>query len=184
MIPALSKLPGGIMRCLSLRSLSLLALITTVACGGGNRSGFLGLGDEEEEPSDTKDTQSGELPPSGSFGENSGGLELDPKNTTVIIDTATNPSTPGSVSYKVKAAGQDVTSAAKFTVEDGALGSFNGATFTTTGKLPGTAIGVSTLVQASTKEGIAAGRVTIVQLRKTGDQRDFFFIVPHMKEPS
>ena len=172
------------MRALSLRSLSLLALITAVGCGGGNRSGFLGLGEDDEptEPAE-KDTQSGELP-GGGFGESSGGVELEPKNTTVIIDTATNPATPGAVTYKVTAGGADVTGTASFTVEDSALGSFNGATFTTAAKLPGTAIGMSTLVQATTKDGVAAGRVTIVQLRKTGDQRDFFFIVPYQKDPS
>src|SRR5215207_2543116 len=139
MIPPRQML-GGIMRSLSLRSLSLLAVITAVGCGGAGRSGFLGLEEEDEPTEPTKDTQSGELP-GGGFGQNSGGVEIDPKNATVIIDTATNPATPGAVTYKVMAGGQDVTGTAAFTVEDGKLGAFAGPTFTTTSKLPGTAIG-------------------------------------------
>lgn len=159
-----------------------LVLAVTAGCGdGGIRAGFE---DDEQptEPSEGDETNSG---PGGSFGgQAAGDVELDPKNTTIIIDTATNPITPGSITYKVKSKGQDATADATLAVDDASLGKFNGATFTSTDKLPNGALGVSTTVQATTKDGAGLGRLTIVQLRKTGAQRDFFFIVPYGGDPS
>lgn len=159
-----------------------LILALAAGCGGGGlRAAF--EDEQEQNATDPGDQQSSSGSP-GFGGSATGDVVLDPKNTTVIIDTATNPATPGSVVYKVLAKGNDVSSAATFALEDPSLGSFNGTTFTSAGKLPGTTLGVSTTVQATTKEGVGLGRLTIVQLRKTGDQRDFFFIVPYGEDPT
>lgn len=161
-----------------------LALVVAAGCGGGgSRAGF-----DEEDLDSTDPTGDGEgssSSSSGSFGgQPIGDVVLDPKNTTVIIDTATSPATPGSVAYKVLAKGNDVSAGATLTVDDPSLGTFNGTTFTSAAKLPGSSLGVSTTVQATTPEGVALGRLTIVQLRKTGPQRDFFFIVPYGEDPT
>lgn len=159
-----------------------LVLAVTAGCGeGGIRAAFE---DDEEATEPTNDEQSSNGP-GGSFGGQAAGeVELDPKNTTIIIDTATNPITKGSITYKVKSKGQDATASATLAVDDAALGTFTGATFTTADKLPDGKLGVSTTIQATTKDGVGLGRLTIVQLRKTGAQRDFFFIVPYGGDPS
>lgn len=165
------------------RSLLVAGIVlgVVVGCGGTERSGFT----DEQEAVANDPTESG----GGSFGgQAASSVVLDPKNTTVVIDTATNPPTPGSVTYKVlRQTGQgtqDITQGAKLALDDPALGSFSGATFTSVGKLPGTAMGLSTTVQATTESGSALGTLTVVQLRKTGKQRDFFFIVPFNEDPS
>lgn len=161
-----------------------LVLGVLAACGGGGgREGFDENGDPIPDPNagttGESDTQS------GSFGgpASTGGVTLDPKNTTVIIDSATNPATPGSVAYKVLKAGKDLTGTATFTMKDTSLGSFSGATFKSIAALPAGVMGKSTTVSAATAEGSALGTLTVVQLRKTGPQRDFFFIVPFGEDP-
>lgn len=158
-----------------------LVLALAAGCGGGGlRTAFEDEEQNATEPSN--DQQSSSTP--GFGGTATGDVVLDPKNTTVIIDTATKPATPGSVVYKVLAKGNDVSSSATFALDDPSLGTFNGTTFTSAAALPNGALGKSTTVQATTKEGVGLGRLTIVQLRKTGDQRDFFFIVPYGGDPS
>lgn len=182
------------MSLLRLRSVSLFvvpalaSLAALVACGSsGNRS--FDAEQQENAPTEPTDGTPGSSTPEPGFGKQaSGALTLDPKNTTVVIDTATAPATPGSVAFKVlqkTASGDaDVTSKATFSLDDATLGTFAGATFTSVGKLPGTALGMSTRVQATSDVGTALGTLTVVQLRKTGAQRDFFFIVPYAEDPS
>jgi hypothetical protein len=160
-----------------------LAFAVAVGCGGGGRSGF------DDTPQDTNANQpsgsSGDQGSSGTFGgQITPGLELDPKNTTVIIDSATTPVTPGAITYKLVASGADVTAGATFTLKDPSLGTFNGATFTSLASLPAGTLGKSTTVTANAKQGQALGTLTVVQLRKTGPQRDFFFVVPYGGDPS
>ncbi len=174
------------MSLLSRRSLLVLASLgLTIACGSSPR-GFVA---EQENASTDPGADDSNAEPGPTFGpQTSGGLELDPKNTTVIIDTATTPATPGSVTFRVlrksPSGDEDVTATSAFTLDDAALGAFTGATFTSTGKLPGAALGMSTRVKASSDAGSALGTLTVVQLRKTGPQRDFFFVVPFAEEPS
>jgi hypothetical protein len=160
------------------------ALVIAMApgCGSsGPRSGF----SEEEQTSPTDPNLDDTPGPSGGFG---GGatqnIVIDPKNTTVIIDTATAPATPGSAAFKVLDNGQDITSSATFTLKDPSLGSFNGATFTSVAALPAGVLGKSTTVNVQTAKGSALGTLTVVQLRKTGTQRDFFFVVPYGEDPT
>jgi len=119
-------------------------------------------------------------------------LEVVPSNETVFIDTAKGiPGAPAVLTYKVilhKEDGTtaDVSATTSFTLEDPTLGTFAGPTFTSVDTLPGTGavIGVTTVVKASngTKQG--AANLTVVQLRKTGDKRDFFFLEPYNGAPS
>lgn len=148
---------------------------TAFGCGDGRSSGF-GEGTSDQTSTD----------PSGDpgFGGNAGAVRLEPFNATVIIDTATNPPTPGSLTYKALAGTNDLTTASTFSVANASLGSFNGATFFSVDKLPDGTLGVSTDVTARTPRGDANGRLTVVQLRKTGEQRDFFFVVPFQEAPS
>lgn len=168
-------------------SLLLGGLVFVItACGSSaGRNGFddsAGTDTNANQPGDNGST-SGD-PGSGTFGgQVTPGLAIDPKNVTVIIDSATNPTTPGSVTYKLVANGADVTAGAKWTLKDGSLGTFAGATFTSVGALPAGTLGKSTTVTADTTAGQALGTLTVVQLRKTGPQRDFFFVVPFGADP-
>jgi hypothetical protein len=82
------------------------------------------------------------------------------------------------VTYTVTKDGADITPSAAFTLKDGSLGAFSGATFKSVAALPAGVLGKSTTVQVQTDKGQALGTLTVVQLRKTGEQRDFFFVVP------
>lgn len=159
-------------------ALAVGVVAVAAACGGGEEAGEAG-------------TESGLAtePEPGSFGTGSNaGLTLDPKNTTVVIDTATVPPTRGSATFRVvrKTAGgeRDVTGASTFTLDDPTLGAFTGETFTSTDSLPASVRGRSTRVVASSAAGSAQGTLTVVALRKTGPQRDFFFVVPYREAPS
>jgi hypothetical protein len=162
-----------------------LAVFTSaaMACGGGNaRSGF---GEEEQIAATDPSGEGASGGPVGGFGGDAAqNVTLEPKNTTVIIDTATTPITPGSAAFKVTKNGADITAGATFTLKDSSLGAFNGATFTSVGSLPAGVLGKSTTVQVQTDKGQALGTITVVQLRKTGPSRDFFFVVPYGEDPA
>jgi hypothetical protein len=161
-----------------------LALVIAAGCGGGStRSGF----DSSQDPNSSNASSGGTSGTSGSGGF--GGMAtdsvtLDPKNTTVIIDSATNPVTPGKQIFKISKDGTDITGGATFTLKDTTLGSFNGSTFTSIPSLPAGTLGKSSTFQVQTSQGQALGTITVVQLRKTGDSRDFFFVVPYQDAPS
>jgi hypothetical protein len=171
-----------------MRSTSSLLLgglvVVLAACGSGNGRGAFDTTQDEQKTEPTGGDPSAD--PSGSFGTGGAqpGLAIDPKNTTVVIDTAASPTAPGTAVFKLVANGKDVTSGATFSLKDPSLGSFNGATFTSIASLPAGTLGKSTYVVAQSPEGQALGTLTVVQLRKTGDQRDFFFVVPYNEDPS
>jgi hypothetical protein len=160
-----------------------LALLLAMAAGCGSSGGRSGFG-EDEQTSATDPTGNGADGPSGFGGDGAQSLVLDPKNTTVVIDSATAPATPGTAAFKVLNGGQDITPTATFTLKDPSLGAFNGATFTSVAALPAGVLGKSTTVQVQTDKGSALGTLTVVQLRKSGPQRDFFFVVPYGDDPS
>jgi hypothetical protein len=163
-------------------SLALFVAANAAGCGGGSgRSGF--QEQEAVEGTDPNGDPNGD-PGTGFGGDPAANLTMEPKNTTVIIDMATSPATPGSVAYKLVKNGADVTGGATFTLKDASLGAFNGSTFTSIAALPAGVMGKSTTVQAQTDKGSALGTLTVVQLRKTGAQRDFFFVVPYGEDPA
>ena len=158
-----------------------LALVIAVGCGSKvPRNGF----NEDESNTDPAPEQGLDGANKAFGGDATKNLVLDPLNATVIIDIAVTPLVPGSVVYKVSKTGQDVTAGAQFTLKDPSLGSFSGPKFTSVGSLPAGVLGKSTTVQAQTPEGQALGTLTVVALRKTGAQRDFFFVVPYNENPT
>ena len=129
------------MQLSTLRSLGIVTgILVAIGCGS-SRSSF----DEPEQtaaPPTPKGSSSGGDDTSGGFGGDvSGDVALDPKNVTVIIDSATNPVTPGTVTYKVTSKGSDASATATFTLEDSTLGTFAGSTFTSADALPGDKLG-------------------------------------------
>ncbi len=166
------------------RSGFALALVMAAGCSSGDkRSGF--DNSQTQTNSATDPNAPGGSGTSGGFGGSStAGVTLDPKNVTVIIDSATTPATPGSAAFKVTKNGADVTGGAVFTLQDGSLGTFAGPAFTSVAALPAGVMGKSTTVKVESSAGQALGTLTVVQLRKTGAQRDFFFIVPYGEAPS
>ncbi len=176
------------MRLSTLRSLAVATgtlVGAAIGCGASSRSGFEGDGQATEATAPNDPASGGGDNTSGGFGGTAtGNVELDPKNTTVVIDSATNPVTPGVVTYKVLSKGSDASAVAKLELEDPALGTFDGPKLTTSDALPADKLGVSTMVKATTPDGSGLARLTIVKLRKTGPQRDFFFVVPYQQAPS
>ena len=166
------------------RSGFALALVMAAGCSSGDkRSGF--DNSQTQTNAATDPNAPGGSGTSGGFGGSStAGVTLDPKNVTVIIDSATTPATPGSAAFKVTKNGADVTGGAVFTLQDGSLGTFAGPAFTSVAALPAGVMGKSTTVKVESSAGQALGTLTVVQLRKTGAQRDFFFIVPYGEAPS
>lgn len=159
--------------------LSVAAIL--LGCGSSDaRTAF-----EEAEAKAATDPTQGDTTGDPSFGGSPvETVVLEPKNTTVIIDSATTPATAGTAAFKVTKNGADITPGAKFTLKDASLGTFNGATFTSVASLPAGVLGKSTTVQVQSDKGQALGTLTVVQLRKTGPQRDFFFVVPYGEDPS
>jgi hypothetical protein len=158
-------------------------VVVLVACGSSARDSF-----DTQQDNATTDPAAGANngdPASGTFGQGGAtpGLVMTPKNATVIIDTAVNPTTPGTAAFTIMANGKDITAGATFTLKDPSLGTFSGSTFTSVASLPAGTLGKSTYVSAETSAGQALGSLTVVQLRKTGDQRDFFFVVPYNDNP-
>ena len=116
-------------------------------------------------------------------------LQLTPANATVYIDTATSPATPATVTYKgviTDSSGTptDVSTSMTMSLDDATLGTFTGNVFKSIAKLPGTALGVTTIVHGTSGGKTGSANLTIVQLRKTGDKRDFFFLEPYKAAPS
>ncbi len=118
-------------------------------------------------------------------------MTLTPTNATVYIDTATTPPTAGKLSFtailnKQDGTTADVSSSLVLTLEDPSLGTFAGPDFTSVGSLPGSTQVATTIVHASDPvDGkTALANLTVVQIRKSGTQRDFFFVMPYNAAPS
>ena len=168
---------------------SASVLSAAVACGGASsRSGGTFEDPEGDPNAPASGTAGADAGASPAFGGSTSALTLAPKNTTVVIDLATTPATPGAVTYKVSqktpTGTTDLTAGATFQVSDASLGAFAGAKFTSAGSLPAGTLGKSAQVTAHTNAGTGYGTLTVVQLRKTGPQRDFFFVVPYEADPA
>jgi hypothetical protein len=120
-------------------------------------------------------------------------IVLDPGNATIYIDTAHSPPLPATQTYIAKlqlpSGGQkDVSTEVVLSIDDPALGTFSGPQFTSAPTLPGVPAGqvggVTTLVHATAEDKGGTAALTIVQLRKSGDHRDFYFEVPYKSAPS
>lgn len=116
------------------------------------------------------------------------GIELTPSNAVLTIDTATSPPTKGIITYKVTlnaddGTTKDVSATAKLSLDDPSVGGFAGATFTSVDTLPGGKTALTTIVRAEAEGKSGAANLTIIQLRKSGASKDFFFTVPYMGPP-
>ena len=166
----------------------VLALGFAAACGGSERPTL--FDDPSASPSGnpfgTVDSGPGTGPGFGDGTEN--GLAIDPSNAVVFIDTATNPPTPAKQTFRVvrkSAQGdKDVTAGATFEIEKPELGRFTGATFESVATLPPDPPGVTTSITVRADGGSAGGKITVVPLRRSTDQRDFFFVVPYNEAPN
>ncbi len=114
-------------------------------------------------------------------------IDLAPTNTTIFIDTTTTPPTPATLTYKATlndGTGTDVTGEVAMSLDNTALGSFKGATFTSGTSLPGGVLGVSTLVHGTARGKTGSANLTVIALRKSGEHRDFYFLEPYGGSPS
>lgn len=164
----------------------VLSLAASFACGSSERDAIF---DPNQNPAVPPGT-SPEGGPAGPVfgGENTNGLQLDPVNAVVFIDTSTNPPTPATQAFKVirkdPAGDRDVTAGATFTLERPELGSFNGATFQSVATLPAGPLGQTTGVTVKADGGSTGGKLTIVALRRGSENRDFFFVEPYNEAPT
>jgi hypothetical protein len=116
------------------------------------------------------------------------GLELQPSNAVITIDTTTMPPTAAKLTYKAilnrdDGSTSDVSASAAYSLDDTTLGTFAGPTFTSVTTLPGGKTGVTTVVHATADGKSGAANLTIIALRKSGEKKDFFFTVPYMAPP-
>ncbi len=112
-------------------------------------------------------------------------IRIEPANAVVKIDVTGGTPAPGKQAFKaLELQGDkevDVSATTAFEVVDTTLGSFAGNTFTSTTALPAGVRGKSTTIRGEPGKGVA--NVTVIALRTSGDQRDFFFTVPYQKDP-
>ncbi|MBL9109775.1 MAG: VWA domain-containing protein, partial [Myxococcales bacterium] len=164
----------------------VLSLAASFACGSSERDAIF---DPNQNPAVPPGTSPDGGPAGPVFGgENTNGLQLDPVNAVVFIDTSTNPPTPATQAFKVirkdPAGDRDVTAGATFTLERPELGAFNGATFTSVATLPAGPLGQTTGVTVKADGGSTGGKLTIVALRRGSENRDFFFVEPFNEAPT
>lgn len=189
------------MRALHFSSFVLASLVSGVfvaGCTAANDKGTEALGDTGTGGDETATDGGGETSIDLDVGTDGGlvteELKLDPLNAVVYIDLGKTPVVGGKQDFKATlSSGADVTSGTTFSVDDAALGSFGGATFTSVTDLGKDASGADVLGKTSIVTGIASdgkkgqAKITVVKLRKTEDPttsaRDFFFTVPYKGTP-
>ncbi len=112
-------------------------------------------------------------------------ITITPPNAVVKIDLSGGAPIPGKQEFKaIELQGTtelDVSSSTTFTVDDPTLGAFTGNTFTSATSLPAGVLGKSTIVRGQPGNGLA--NVTVIALRVSGANKDFFFVVPYQKDP-
>jgi hypothetical protein len=166
------------------RLLTLLPLLTVVACGAGaDREGNQqNLG--QDGGGLLSDGISGDIGDAANFQE----IFLSPSNAVLFIDQCSTPATPAKQKYTAKLQNldgteTDVTSEVELKLDD-PLGTFAGPELTSVDKLPGTALGVTTVIRATARGKTGYANVTLASLRKACDKRDFFFLEPYKLTPS
>jgi hypothetical protein len=130
-----------------------------------------------------KDSGLDEAPPS-LFDDGGAILHLSPSNATLFIDTATTPPTAATQAYTGTLGGTDVTSQLTLTLGNSAVGTFTRQTFTSATSIPGGALGVTTQVHATDGASGGLANLTVVALRTTGPERDFYFVEPYKQNPT
>ncbi|MGZ3421337.1 MAG: hypothetical protein ACXVEE_25900 [Polyangiales bacterium] len=120
------------------------------------------------------------------------GVSITPSNAVVTIDLTATPAKPGVQKYTVKVhhddgTDSDVSDVAVMNI-DSKYGTFDKSTFTSVNALPDgkpqVAVFTATVADADGKTKTAQAQLTLIALRKTGDKRDFFFVVPYQQDPS
>lgn len=168
-----------------MRALFLASLTFLTACGA----------DAERDPGQAQLVDDGGgLNTDGISGEvgDAAGLQeifLSPSNAVLFIDQCTTPATAAKQKYTAKLQNNDgsetdVSAEVVLTLDDAALGTFAGPELTSVDKLPGTALGVTTVIRASARGKQGFANVTLASLRKNCDRRDFFFLEPYKLSPT
>ncbi len=176
-------------RSLSLSSFSVSCFTCLWVLAGCSSSNFVVADNDTGVPADTAEDSVAPVDTSDTAETATVALEIDPANAIVYIDTAAGePFTPAKLTYKATlhqsdGSTKDVSGTAKFAIDDGTLGTFAGPNFTSTASLPGGKLAASTVVRVTEAKNNAAGSLTVVQIRKTGDKKDFFFVVPYAADP-
>ena len=115
-------------------------------------------------------------------------ITLAPSNATLFVDTAKTPIAAATQAYQgilhaIDGTTSDVTGEMALTLAD-PVGTFQGANFTSVTKLPNGALGMTTKIHAAARGEIGEANLTLVALRASGDQRDFYFVVPYNDAPT
>lgn len=168
------------------RPLLILPLILSLGCGAG--------GDKDATPTNLTGEDGGGLKTdgiSGDIGDAASFQEifLSPSNAVLFIDQCSDPATAAKQKYTAKLQNDDgtetdVTSEVVLALDDAALGTFAGPEYTSVDKIPGVALGVTTVIRATARGKQGFANVTLAALRKNCDRRDFFFLEPYRLSPT
>ena len=174
------------------RGIVLLALLGSApfACSARDKNGPEGENLTADSGAD-EGIQLGDATPVvdvGSFN----GVSITPSNQVITIDTSATPAKPGVQKYTVRVHHDDGTDTDASDVAvmniDPKFGSFDKSTFTSASALPDgkpqVAVFTATVTNSDGTSKAAQAQLTLIALRKTGDKRDFFFLVPYNEEPT
>ena len=167
--------------------------IVIAACGDPKSgSGFddAGAGGGDGGTVDGSSSGSGSDAPDllGDSGLGSEKIAITPSNATLFVDMAKTPPAPATQAYTAilhatDGTTADVTGEIALSLAD-PVGTFAGATFTSATTLPNGALGVTTKIHGAARGEQGEANLTVVALRTSGDQRDFYFVEPYQDAPT
>lgn len=159
---------------------SLIGLSALLACGTSSRraSNFM----DDDKKKDTMPTDPGGFGKDDTAGA---GMEISPRNMVIFNDTATDPITAATLTFSVATAdGTDVSEQATYVLGTQDIGHFEGATFVANPGFPEGVRYMTTEVAISYKGDSTTTNITVVPARRSGESKDFFFIMPLNKDPN
>ncbi|MGZ3421075.1 MAG: hypothetical protein ACXVEE_24585 [Polyangiales bacterium] len=167
----------------SLALLTAVLIPAVLACSAGNGkndgTGGTTLGDDSG-ASDGSSFDIGAID-GATFQE----ITITPSNAVLTIDQCESPPTLATQHYTAKLDdGTDVTAEIMLTLSDAGLGMFTGSDFTSADKLPGGAVGTTTVIKGTARGKTGSANLTLVSLRKACDNKDFFFLEPYKLDPT
>ncbi len=157
----------------------LVPLLVTAACGSDGRPP---LADYRSSPSD--DAGAIAVPPPVPDEV----LRVEPRTAVLFLDTAAPMPSAATQKYRVlhrtSSGYEDVTSTATFGMRNPAIGAFAGDTFTSVAQLPAGVDNASSTLTVDAAGETSNATITVVAIPRSGEGREFFFVVPLNQAPS
>ncbi len=167
------------------RALTASLMTLALGCGGRVSSGTVPEDTAESTPADGAVF---DLGPGDGTPPLQADLEIQPANTTLVIDRAGGGSKPAkqtfvSISHRDDGTTSDVTTETVFSLEDPTLGVFTGSSFTSVSTIPPYKgpHGVLVLVRGATPTRRGFAQLTLLQLDSA---KDLYFLSPYNVSPT